>query len=621
MSSSGYPTASDGAVGGGGFRERADRGRAVEGYSVLVLSAIALAIGVSRFAASKAPLGTMFVVGAVSAALYGAGRISMSRRVQRSADYWRQEPGFIQFGPSRGLGLGDYLPAIVASAGALAAMWMQLASGAADINGAWTLTLAVFVLLGSVLTLVTVPTGGRGAPEIILTPEAAWIWTGGRKRTCIPWTAQPNLETSIVHRLRPHVMITGGTGGPALLPIFVLPIGHVQFQAVLGFYAAHADLRGELASDQGLQRVRALMSTPAPAAERTASDVAATQGAARPAATPSYPVSPYAGVAYQDSPYGGSPYVMAPPGAARPRSAVPETMELLASATSGAAPAPVPVGSGAAPAYPQTAASHDLAEDGRQDEGRTSSEPQSCQEADRKVRRAPWRILIWAVIVLVGSAYGTSSQQVGAFLLGAVVFLVLLIHAVALAGARRCRTVAGRRWTWSPEGIRLRSTWFVPLALRVEAALMALGSLASMGLLAVGDRTDRAGIVLSLLIAMVLLVTAGFLGLTAPRPRRSTEIILDPERIRTAAGTSRESPFWWMDRPRVVGIDSGGTVLIEIEPAGRVRARLGTLPLTYVQLQRIIDFYSSHPELRDELADERGLERVRELMGARAESQ
>ena len=139
-----------------------------------------------------------------------------------------------------------------------------------------------------------------------------------------------------------------------------------------------------------------------------------------------------------------------------------------------------------------------------------------------------------------------------------------------------------------------------------------------MGLLAVGDRTDRAGIVLSLLIAMVLLVTAGFLGLTAPRPRRSTEIILDPKRIRTAAGTSRESPLWWMDRPRVVGIDSDGTVLIEIEPAGRVRARLETLALTYVQLQRIIDFYSSHPELRDELADERGLERVRELMGARA---
>ena len=263
---------------------------------MLVLSAIALAIGVSRFEASKAPLGTMLVVGAVSAALYGAGRISMSRRVQRSADYWHQGSGFIQFGPSRGLGLGDYLPAIAASAGALPAMWMQLSSGVADINGVWTLTLAVFVLLGSALTLATVPTGGRGAPEIILTPEAAWIWTGGRKRACIPWTAQPNLEASIVHRLRPHVMITGGAGGPVLLPIFVLPIGHVQLHAVLAFYAAHADLRGELASDQGLQRVWALMSTPAPAAERTASDVAATQGAARPAATPSYPVSPYAGV-------------------------------------------------------------------------------------------------------------------------------------------------------------------------------------------------------------------------------------------------------------------------------------------------------------------------------------
>jgi len=100
---------------------------------------------------------------------------------------------------------------------------------------------------------------------------------------------------------------------------------------------------------------------------------------AAPAATPSYPVSPYAGVAYQDSPYGGSPYVTAPPGAARPRPVVPETMELLAPATSGAAPAPVPVGNGTAPAYPQTAASHDPAEDGRQDEGRPPPEPQRAQ--------------------------------------------------------------------------------------------------------------------------------------------------------------------------------------------------------------------------------------------------
>ena len=95
------------------------------------------------------------------------------------------------------------------------------------------------------------------------------------------------------------------------------------------------------------------------------------------------------------------------------------------------------------------------------------------------------------------------------------------------------------------------------------------------------------------LIAMVLLVTAGLLGLSTPLPRRGAEIILDPERIRIAAGTSRESPFWWKDRPRVVGGGPAGAVLVEIHPVGRVRARLDTLPLTHAQLQRVVEFYSS----------------------------
>ncbi|OLO87902.1 hypothetical protein [Actinomyces naeslundii] len=168
----------------------------------------------------------------------------------------------------------------------------------------------------------------------------------------------------------------------------------------------------------------------------------------------------------------------------------------------------------------------------------------SCAEADRKARRAPWRFLIWAIIVLVGSAYLTSSRQTSVFLLGIVVFLVLLIHAVALAGARRCRTVAHRRWTWSSEGVCLTNTWFVPLAIHVEMTLLGIGSLLSVGLLAVGDRADRGGVVLPFLLAVALLVTAAFVGLGTPLPRRRSEIVLDPERIRFAVGTRRESPFW-----------------------------------------------------------------------------
>ena len=43
-------------------------------------------------------------------------------------------------------------------------------------------------------------------------------------------------------------------------------------------------------------------------------------------------------------------------------------------------------------------------------------------------------------------------------------------------------------------------------------------------------------------------------------------------------------------------------------------AGMDTTPLGYVQFQRVVEFYSTHPELRDELATDTGLNRVRTLM-------
>ena len=85
---SSYSTTSRGGTGLEDFRERADRGRAAQGCSVLVLSAFCLALGIWSLTASQVPLGTMFVLGALSVALYGGGRITMSHQISRSADYW-----------------------------------------------------------------------------------------------------------------------------------------------------------------------------------------------------------------------------------------------------------------------------------------------------------------------------------------------------------------------------------------------------------------------------------------------------------------------------------------------------------------------------------------------------
>ena len=105
------------------------------------------------------------------------------------------------------------------------------------------------------------------------------------------------------------------------------------------------------------------------------------------------------------------------------------------------------------------------------------------------------------------------------------------------------------------------------------------------------------------------------MGFLKPLPGRRTEIVLDPERIRFAVGTSRESLFWWADRPRLVGRSASGNLVIENDRVGRIRAEMDTLPLTSVQLQRVVAFYSHHPELCAELATEQGLARVQGLTG------
>ena len=144
---------------------------------------------------------------------------------------------------------------------------------------------------------------------------------------------------------------------------------------------------------------------------------------------------------------------------------------------------------------------------------------------------------------------------------------------------------------------------------------MALGGLLAVGLLAVSDRSDRGAVVVPFLLAMVFLIASFFMGFVKPLPGRRTEIVLDPERIRFAVGTSRESLFWWADRPRLVGRSASGNLVIENDRVGRIRAEMDTLPLTSVQLQRVVAFYSHHPELCAELATEQGLTRVQGLTG------
>lgn len=135
--------------------------------------------GSLRLRDPEKPLGVMLIVGNLSLALYGAGRIALNRRIERSVGYWSQRPGCVQFRSSRPNGLQEYLPGAIVSMGALTAAGIQLFFAAASPNDVWTVASAVVMLLGWLVGCIIIPAGGRGSPEVVPTPEAIWIWVDG----------------------------------------------------------------------------------------------------------------------------------------------------------------------------------------------------------------------------------------------------------------------------------------------------------------------------------------------------------------------------------------------------------------------------------------------------------
>ena len=100
-------------------------------------------------------------------------------------------------------------------------------------------------------------------------------------------------------------------------------------------------------------------------------------------------------------------------------------------------------------------------------------------------------------------------------------------------------------------------------------------------------------------------------------PPRNSEIILDPLGMWLWPGGRHRAFIPWALEPVVAGRARHGTQVcaaITLSTGPPVYFPMFPIPLGYVQLQRVVEFYSTHPELRDELAAEAGLERVRTLM-------
>jgi hypothetical protein len=244
-----------------------------------------------------------------------------------------------------------------------------------------------------------------------------------------------------------------------------------------------------------------------------------------------------------------------------------------------------------------------------------------CEAADRRRSGAPRRAILWALGALAGLvAIAITGRETTMIALLAVVFILMLLRVAVLRVFQIRLDHADRHWTTGRNGIELPSFWLAPLLTRLGAGTLALISFVCFALTTTARPSEEQFRIPSVLAAAVCLAMALTVWRNTGRPHPGPEIILTPENFRIAPGTRHETVFRWDGRPCVVGASTrSGRILIGhlLDPdAGLARLPIDAFTTGYTQLQHVIDVYSDHPELRDELATDAGLTRVRALMRA-----
>ena len=588
---------------GGGWRQaptekvyscdRADRDRGIEAWAGSVLGALDVLFTLNAVFRSVRPYTVILLFCGCALILYGAGRFVLRSQVCGSAGRWRPGAGSVEFGPCWGFLLWEQMPPVMAVVGAVVVLRMPVPSGVTHSGTARVLPLVLAVLGGAAVTWASMPVNPPRNSEIILDPLGMWLWPGGRHRAFIPWALEPVVAGRARHGTQVCAAITLSTGPPVYFPMFPIPLGYVQLQRVVEFYSAHPELRGELTAEAGLERVRTLMYTP----------VWQVEGDLPPA--PAVPSQEPAALYEAFTPIDDT-----------------DDVDDAAAAVSDAA---ADTG-GAAPTSP-TSSSAPRNRPARKNRVLAPARPQppagaiDCEKADGRRNGAPLRSLFYAAIIFVVLArYAAGDGMSVLAFLGPGAILILLLHALLLLGMRIPVALASRRWDSRPEGIVLPRFWIFLAAKHLGALLLAvLGLFSGWSVLFDRDAPEDLPIP-SFCAATACIVVAVVTWWRTPRPRLGAEIVLDPTGLRAAPGTRHEAAFLWADGPRVVGAARPGSALVvtpgssAVPISAPVPVRMDTIPLTYVQLQRVVEFYSAHPELRGELTAEAGLERVRTLM-------
>lgn len=243
----------------------------------------------------------------------------------------------------------------------------------------------------------------------------------------------------------------------------------------------------------------------------------------------------------------------------------------------------------------------------------------SCEAMDENRLRESYLFAVFGIIFFSASALYLSVAPAPMLVFYCTCGAYLVAIALMQYTQFKCSNGSYRRWNpYGDEVIFGPSLLFVlweaasALILIVGAIAMVVLSVAEGDSIPVGIVFRVAAFALFLLIlAAISLVTLPFGGVSEP------DIVLNASEIVLRPGGRYGTRIDWSDRPHVMGGQRRhGRMFVLIEDKNGVRYALPmfTLPLGYVQFERIVEFYSNYPDARQHLGHRSGLVHVRSLM-------
>ncbi|RAX20357.1 MULTISPECIES: hypothetical protein [unclassified Actinomyces] len=237
----------------------------------------------------------------------------------------------------------------------------------------------------------------------------------------------------------------------------------------------------------------------------------------------------------------------------------------------------------------------------------------SCDDADDVYGKGLRSTLAITLLYILSAWFFFA---VSAIALG-VVFTALAVSsamaAAQLEGKSMLRRSAYEHWYRDDSGIVIRPSWRL-LAYDWFATTISIVGIGVGVVLPWFVPQERIGGVGSSAVALVILraVISGLSRRPFGMPT-GPAIILNYEGVHLWPGQRYEAWIPWKERPREAGVQNGALLITT-----RRRSTI-VFPISYLypgctQIGRVLEFYSTHAPLRQELAKPEGLKRVRSLM-------